>query len=501
MKISLSQQIELDVAAAEGDAPRRTLTGIAVPYGVNANASTGPVRFEAGSLPTDGPAPKLIRDHDLSQPIGIVTARVSTDEAMLFEARISETSAGDEALVLASDGVLDAVSVGVEVEEYHYESGVLVVESGRWRELSLVPFGAFDAARVLDVAASDDADNAPEPEPTPEQSEEDTMTEENTVEAAPAPAHIPTAPIVAAPAKNVSAAEYMSDVLSGRAVVRAATQDTGDSTGILPEPIVGPLYDGLAADRRFVNAIGPRQMPLGRGKTFTIPKVTQRPTVGTQTNENDTLSSQAMIVGEVSVTAITAGGYVDLSEQDVDFTDPSALTLVLEQLGKAYARHTETIATAALVAGVTEQDQIIDWTSADEVITAIFDSQNKIVGSTGYNPDHIFLSPDRYKDLAVLQSTAGDFIFPSLNPMNAFGSLGAASLDGGAANLRLIVSPQFAAKTFIVGRADGIRLFENQKGAIRVDLPGTLTTRVAWRGYFGTAFLDANSYVALVDAP
>ena len=163
MKITLSNPIELDVAAEDGT-PRRTLTGIAVPYGVDANASTGPVRFEAGSLPTDGPAPKLIRDHDLSQPIGIVTARVDTGEAMLFEAKISATGAGDEALTLAADGVLDAVSVGVEVEKFHYDAGVLVVESGRWRELSLVPFGAFDAARVLDVAASDDVEPAPEPE-------------------------------------------------------------------------------------------------------------------------------------------------------------------------------------------------------------------------------------------------------------------------------------------------------------------------------------------------
>jgi len=115
MKIELAQPIELDVAAAEGEPPRRTLTGIAVPYNVDANASTGPVRFLAGSLPTDGAAPKLIRDHDLSQPIGIVTARVSTDEAMLFEARISATAAGEEALVLASDGVLDAA---VAIKEY-----------------------------------------------------------------------------------------------------------------------------------------------------------------------------------------------------------------------------------------------------------------------------------------------------------------------------------------------------------------------------------------------
>ena len=491
MKISLSQPIELDVAAAEGEAPRRTLTGIAVPYGVDANASTGPVRFEAGSLPTDGPAPKLIRDHDLSQPIGIVTARVSTDEAMMFEARISETSAGNEALVLASDGVLDAVSVGVEVEKFHYESGVLVVESGRWRELSLVPFGAFDAARVLDVAASDDADNAPDPqpEPTPEPSEEDTMTENTPVEAAPAPAQPAPIHIAATPTPS-NAGAYFSAVMRGETVL-AATGNTGDIPGILPEPIVGPLYDGLSANRRLINALGVRAMP-GGGKIFTIPKITTRPTVDEQAAEHDTLSSTAMVVGEVSVSKRTVGGFVDASEQMLDFSDPAALNILVEQLGKAYARDTESIACAALVAGSTFGGSIADWTDADEVITAIFTASTTIAGRTGDMPSHLFLAPDRYKDLAVLQSTAGDFLFPSLNPMNAFGRLDASSFSGTPAGLELVVSTGFAAGTAIVGHPDSMRVFEDQKGAIRVEQPATLSTRVAWRGYFAAAFVDAN---------
>jgi hypothetical protein len=44
VRLDLSQPIHLDVEAAEGDAPRRLISGVAVPYGQNANASTGPVR-------------------------------------------------------------------------------------------------------------------------------------------------------------------------------------------------------------------------------------------------------------------------------------------------------------------------------------------------------------------------------------------------------------------------------------------------------------------------
>ena len=492
MRLDLSQPIHLDVEAAEGDAPRRLISGVAVPYGQNANASTGPVRFEKGALSTDGPAPKLIRDHNLTQPIGIVLSRTDTDDAMLFVARISETEAGNEALTLAQDGVLDSVSVGVEVQDFGYDGDVMVVKAARWRELSLVPFGAFEAAKIHEVAATEAASEAPDPEPTPTDPEEDLPMSDQTPEVEAAPAvEAPTQPLVMSAPRIESAGHYFSAVLRGDTKVLAATGDTGDVPGILPEPIQGPLYDGLSAQRRLVNALGVRAMPAG-GKLFTIPKITTRPTVDEQAAEHDTLSSTAMVVGEVSVTKKTVGGYVDASEQMLDFTDPAALNILVEQLGKAYARDTESIACAALVAGSTYGGSIADWTDADEVIGAIMNGAVTIAGRTGDMPSHLFLAPDRYKDLAILKSSGGDYIFPSLNPSNAYGSFSASGFTGSPADLQLVVSTQFAAGTAIVGHPDSMRIFENQKGAIRVDQPATLSTRLAWRGYFAAAFVDAN---------
>ena len=79
MKLELCQPVQV-VAAAEGEAPSRTIMGLAVPWNVTAYASTGPVRFLPGSIPTDGKAPKLIRNHDLADPIGIVTERPMRNE-------------------------------------------------------------------------------------------------------------------------------------------------------------------------------------------------------------------------------------------------------------------------------------------------------------------------------------------------------------------------------------------------------------------------------------
>lgn len=310
---------------------------------------------------------------------------------------------------------------------------------------------------------------------------------------------IPTTPIVAAsataPAFTISAAEYVSHYLSGTmpATVRAALQDSND--GVVPEPILLPVYDGLRADRPLCDAVGVEGMP-GSGRTFSIPKITQRPTVGLQAAEGDTLSSQAMIVSPVTVTKTVRGGFADLTEQDIDWTIPAAVQLTIDQLARAYARQTEAAACSALISGATVTDTIVNWTDADEILTAIFTAATTIVGSTGSMPTHILCAPDRYKDLAVLKSTSGDYLFPSLNPMNAYGRLDASSLQGTPAGLRLVVSPQFAAGSFVVGAPSGaFRLFEQRKGSVMVDQPANLSVRLAWRGYFATVMMDAAAFV------
>ena len=44
MRLNLAAPLTVDAAPAD-EAPRRTISGIAVPYGITAHASTGRVRF------------------------------------------------------------------------------------------------------------------------------------------------------------------------------------------------------------------------------------------------------------------------------------------------------------------------------------------------------------------------------------------------------------------------------------------------------------------------
>ena len=148
-------QITVDAAAAEG-LPSRSISGVAVTYDETATVLDGTkVRFLQGSLPVTGRDPKIYMQHDSTQILGKVVERVDTPQGMMFTAKISATRLGDEALTLANDGVIDAVSVGVTPTKFSYdEEGVMIVEAATWQELSLVSEGAFSGAVITEVAAS-----------------------------------------------------------------------------------------------------------------------------------------------------------------------------------------------------------------------------------------------------------------------------------------------------------------------------------------------------------
>ena len=168
--IKLTPQLITVDAAAAGDKPSRSISGVAVTYDEVATVLDGTkVRFLQGSLPVTGRDPKLYMQHDSNQIVGKVVERVDTPQGMMFTAKISATRLGDEALILAKDGVIDAVSVGVNPKEFSYDDdGTMIIELAEWSELSLVSEAAFAGAIITDVLASkpdEPAESIPETKP------------------------------------------------------------------------------------------------------------------------------------------------------------------------------------------------------------------------------------------------------------------------------------------------------------------------------------------------
>ena len=497
---------ELSIDAAADDKPTRTITGLAVPWNVTTTDSLGQkVRFERNSLPEDGRAPKLAENHDLGRIVGIVTERVSTEQGLMFTAKIAETSAGNDALELLKMGAIDAVSVGVQPTKYkHGKDGTLIVEAGSFHELSLVAVPAFEDARIHQVAAAapeDDDDDDTEP------TEKEECMSEEVQAAAPAPVTIPTEPLWAQPRRDFrmpSAAEYVSAYLAGGHEfaalldkIRAAAPEVGtaDTPGILPTPIVGPVYDSLRGLRPVVDAIGTKAMPAG-GKVFIRPEVTTHTSMGTQAAEFDNLTDGTFVVTDNQVTKATVGGRVEISEQDLSWTQPEVLGLILNDMAKSYAKKTDDIAADALVAGAstTTNFTVADIADPAEWARWVFTAAESIISATDYLPTHMFLSPNMWRSLGLLVDTADRPLFPQVGPMNAFGSLSPSSVDAVAFGLRVVVDSNFANDTVIVGHADGFEIFEQQRGALSIDNPSNLSRTIAFRGYFATLMIDVAKF-------
>ena len=499
------------IDAAAGDTPRRTISGIAVRYNTPAKVSDGSmVAFAPGSLPVDGRAPVLQMFHDSSKVIGTVTERVETEEGMLFSARISETVLGSEALVLASDGALREVSVGVTPLKFKYDKeGVMVVTAARWDELSVVAQGAFDAP-ILEVAASiphEEEEISTIEEAAPQQ-ETETMNEK--VEApAVVEASAATQTIFATAKREFkmpTAAEYISAFFTGgdqfhamREGIRAAAPNvvTGDLDGILPLPIVQPTYNNFIGRRPVVDAVGAKAMPQG-GKVFIRPEVTTHTSIGVQSTENTALTAGEFIIADRQVTKGTYGGYVNLSEQSIDWSTPEVISLLLDDMGRIYANATDNVAADNLATGATVTRNFDSASGADPSywVSWVYGAASTILSSSNGNlPTHLFLAPNVWASLSSLSDTADRPLFPNVGPMNAFGSMNANSTDMMAFGLRVVVDRNFAASTVIVGDPSGYEIFEQQKGAISIDVPSTLSRTIAFRGYFATLMMDPTKFV------
>ena len=484
------------VLAEDGESPR-SISGVAVPWNTEATVSDGTrVRFERGSLPITGKKPKLLKYHDSEQPVGVVTGRLDSEEGMLFTARISATSEGNDMLELIKDEAVDSVSVGVDVVDASYDdNGTMVIKKANWVELSLVTAPAFKGAMITEVAA------------TEPQEETTTMSEVKVEASVEAPAPAPQM-LFAAPKKEfvmATAGEYISKLCQGGAVaaeflanLKAAAPDvvTTDTPGLLPTPILGPVYNNLIGRRPVIDAIGARAMP-GGGKVFSRPKVTTHTTIGASNGENQPLDAGTFVVAKENVTKAVYGGYVKLSEEDIDWSEPEVLGALVDDMSREYGKQTEDAVEAALKAGITTTRAAFDVTDPAEWAAWIYGASQTILNASTHLPTHLFASPSFWGALGQLSDTADRPLFPQVGPMNAFGNVAPGTLSANAFGLSVVVCP-YESDFLAIGAADGFEIYEQQKGAIQVEATdGSLSRIIKFRGDLATLMLDASKFVEI----
>jgi len=266
-----------------------------------------------------------------------------------------------------------------------------------------------------------------------------------------------------------------------------AGQTTSDTPGILPTPIVGPLLSFTDNSRPVWNSFTSRPMP-GTGKVFTRPRITQHVAVAEQAVELDELVSRKMTIAGDNVTKRTFGGVLELSEQDVDWTDPSAMQLVVQDFVDVFAGVTESVAVAALLALAAAPTSPWTATNIGTMISSITTAMGVVYADSKKQADTLWLSLDAAMTLAGVSNATTNVSAMSLIKQ----ALGDAGMP-----LNIVVGPQLPANTRIIGASSLVESYENIKGLITAPDVSHLGVVMAYRGYIAT-FGYASGFVAMV---
>jgi HK97 family phage prohead protease len=124
MKLTFSSHIEA------ADTERRVIAGKIVPFEEVGNTSVGKVVFAKGSIEIGDPGKiKMLMQHSPERPIGRMQKFNEAEDGIYASFKISASMAGQEAIILASEQLIDGLSVGVDVNKSIQKKDYLYVTS------------------------------------------------------------------------------------------------------------------------------------------------------------------------------------------------------------------------------------------------------------------------------------------------------------------------------------------------------------------------------------
>ena len=448
------------------DAGKREISGRIVAWGEKGYTSAGETIFAPNSL-TFNKKTKLLLEHDRTRPIGFLKSHevTATDVQAVFG--LAKTFSADDAIEEASTGLRDGFSVGVKVDAWDNQDGVMVITSATVHEVSLVTDPAINSARVERVLATqNETPEISEPQvqdetktqPEGEDLVSETISEATTevVEAAKSETTVTAnAPVAYTSPRvdlNVTAGQFAkAQILAARGdsdardlVAALSVATVAENTGMVPPAYLRDIIGVIDASRPFIDSIERAALPAFGMKVFT-PKLGAQAIVGL-TAEGAEYASQDTAVSfqEDSVVKFAGAGILD--EELVLRSDPSFLDLYLRELAASYAQKTD--AYAAKIAADGSQDSI-STTLYKAIALGIADAYN-VTRST---PSKLLVAPsggyDNIDFANILGAVDGSQrpLFAAAAPQNAAGLVTQGSTNGTVAGLDLVVDANYAGGT------------------------------------------------------
>jgi hypothetical protein len=278
--------------------------------------------------------------------------------------------------------------------------------------------------------------------------------------------------------------KYRGAVADAETLTRVVAHGVA-ADGTAPVTIEGDLIKFVDGNRYAVHASRQIPMPDNHAPTFKRPRVTQTTQVGTQAAEGDVLASRRLQTTGDTITKVTKGGVLSLSEQEIDWTDPAMLELAVQDLAEQYAVDTDALLCAAIEAKITTNstDVALD-AGPQDFIEATAAAAAAVYTASKKLPNTLYAGTNRWAYLLGLTDDDGRPLFPTIGAQNASGSIaGAGSFGGNVLGLTLVVDPNFDPDTLVVAASSLVEFYEQNKGLLSINAPSTLEVQYAYRGY------------------
>jgi len=469
----------------------RTITGIAVPYGQEANIGGMYIeRFAPGAIDSVEDV-KLFYGHET--PIGVVTEGRDVDGGFQITAKVSETSLGNDVLTLMRDGALNKFSVGFVPVSQEKDGSTITRTKVSLKEVSVVPFPAYAGASITEVR-----------EETPSEPEIITESEselENNIELDVRAVQDEVAELRRVVESNATPAtpvapEYMNyrsfgEFVQGFAKGEAAAVELARAASTSADTYAAPGYIGyinklIDANRPSWNVWSKAVLPA-TGMTVEYAAITANTlAVGEQDPENEALSFGNLTIDNVSAAVKTYGGYTQVSKQailrgSVDYTG-----IVFDALAVAYANATNTAAKASIAAlDFTGKVMDLDGGTAASVIEGLIDGVKYIKANSGLNAEFILCSPDSYKYFMKIADSSGrPIVNVNRDGQNTFATANN-DLTGSIWGIPVVVDPTLGTGLAYLANSKALQVLEANGSGTRLSDSdvSTLTDTLSLYGF------------------
>jgi len=531
MQVLLTFSQEIQAA----DTERRIVSGLVAPYGEVGYTSAGPVVFERGSIAIpDATKIKLLSQHQQDKPVGRAISFSDSTEGVYGSFKLSSSTRGQDALVLAQENLVSGLSVGVDVTASKPMGDYLLVTAAVLKEVSLVESAAFSSASVTDIAAARAALEAAtstsmkektttintviveiEKETETEMEEAVTTAPENTPEETPVDAPVEAEKVEAArkiirpsvlDSQRVrtpitSMASYTEHKIkaalgddTSKLYVTAADDSFTTNPAFSPTQYLTEFVSNTNFDTPMINALSSGTLP-NSGMTIQIPSLVTSAGGGngvapvvTVEAEAGAVQNTGMVTEYLSGTVKKYAGMNTLSVELLERSDPNFYAELTNQLQRAYSLATDAAVIADVVAGGV-QGTAVAATSAG-IISYVSTESANIYKNTSYFAKNYVAGPSQWSLLMGATDSTGRPIYNASAPMNSGGLSTPTSIRGNVLGLDLYVDHQMVSTTiddsaFIVA-PEAMTVYRSPQAYMSVNVVSNLQVQVAIYGFMAT---------------